>query len=110
MRLPRLESWPDNGARHLGHRHAAAPRWSPREFVQTVAGVAALGSTPGTGLLRPSWLLADSAVAPVPIPGGSPAIAELAGRLFHVYGPAPEGSEGADPPNSEPATITDFNG
>jgi hypothetical protein len=51
--------------------------------------------------------LGHGAVTPVPIPGGSPAIAELAGGLFHVYGP---GAEGVDPPDAEPITITDFDG
>jgi hypothetical protein len=40
---------------------------------------------------------------PLPIPGGSP----LLGGAYHVYGP---GFPDFDPPDSEPATITNFNG
>ena len=39
--------------------------------------------------------------APVPIPGGSPAL----GGSYHVFGPA-----AFDPIDAEPITITDFNG
>jgi hypothetical protein len=47
----------------------------------------------------------QTAGTPNPIPGGSPVIASRFGSLFHVYGPG-----GADPPDAEPATITDFDG
>jgi hypothetical protein len=53
--------------------------------------------------LRPASAFSGSS-APVPIPGGSPAL----GGSFHVFGPTPDGS--FDPIDAEPATITDFNG
>jgi hypothetical protein len=75
-----------------------------RAFLYGMAGTGigiALGIRPRVGAI------AQGGVAPVPISGGSPAIAELGGQLFHVYGP---GAEGFDPPDSEPITITDFDG
>jgi hypothetical protein len=110
MRIPTAAAGQGLAVRHDSHQHVLSQPRSRRWFVQSAAGVGAAGVAIGAGLIRPSWLLADSAAAPVPIPGGSPGIAEFAGRLFHVYGPGPEGVEGLDPPNSEPATITDFSG
>jgi len=111
MHLPPIEVWPDAALVHRGHHHHPWRQlWSRRRFVRTATGLTAVGTAIGTGLLRPRWLGADSAVPPVPIPGGSPGIAELAGREFHVYAPGPAGAEGFDPPDSEPATITDFSG
>jgi hypothetical protein len=43
--------------------------------------------------------------APVPIPSGSPGL----GGFYHVFGPGPP-APGSDPIDSEPATITNFNG
>lgn len=78
------------------------PRLSRRQFGRTLAGTAALGSVLATGLLKPAPAAADS-LAPVPIPGGTPAL----GGQFHVFGP---GSIPTDPVDAEPITITNFNG
>jgi hypothetical protein len=111
MHLPPIEVWPGAGAVHRGHHHPRHQPWTRRQVVQSVTGLTAVGAAVGMGLLRPRRLDADAAVPPAPIPGGSAAIAQLAGRLFHVYGPGPEGAEDAvDPPDAEPSTITDFNG
>ena len=110
MQIPPASAWWGDAAHHAGHQHILSQPRSRRSFVQSAAGLTAAGVALGTGLIRPGWLLADGTVPPVPIPGGSPGIAELTGRLFHVYGPGPEGVEGLDPPDSEPSTITDFSG
>ena len=56
-----------------------------------------------TSPISPRLSLAKAAgqAAPVPIPGGTPAL----GGAFHVWAPA-----AADSVDAEPATITDFNG
>ena len=83
---------------------------SRRRFFRTAGGAAAMGVAL-TALDLPTPALAHGTHAPVPIPGGSLAIQELAGgQLFHVYGPTPAGPASLDPPDAEPATITDFNG
>jgi hypothetical protein len=111
MQLPPIETWPGIGVADRGHHHPRHQHWTRRRFVQTATGLTAVSAAIGTGLLRPRGLLADSSVPPMPISGGSPAIAQLAGQLFHVYGPGPEGADFAiDPPDAEPSTITDFNG
>jgi hypothetical protein len=72
---------------------------SRRSFVRTTAGVVA-GAALGSGIIRPSAAHAFATSDPVPIPGGTP----LLGGGFHVYAP------GGDPIDSDPITITDFNG
>jgi hypothetical protein len=76
---------------------------SRRRFIRTAAGAAAAGYAIGGGFLSRTPLLARAGADPVPIPGGSP----LLGGGFHIYGP---GFPDFDPPDSEPSTITDFNG
>jgi hypothetical protein len=78
-------------------------RTSRRHFVQTTATVVGAGSLVGTGLWRPALAASTKSRDPRPIPDGSP----LLGGAFHVYGP---GLPNFDPPDSEPATVTDFKG
>src|SRR5205823_5749079 len=93
---------------HALGRDGAMPR---RQFFRTAAGVASAGAILGVGLQRPGLAWAQGSHQPIPIPGGSPAIQELAGQLFHIFGPGPEGLEGAlDPVDAEPSSITDFSG
>src|SRR6187549_2183152 len=75
-------------------RRAAQTR---RQFLGAAAGAAglALGWSPGLARAGPGG-------DPVPIPGGF----EIAGTLFHAFGP---GFFGA-PPDQEPSSITHFNG
>jgi len=58
----------------------------------------------GSGVLQPRTVHALAPDAPVPIPGGTPAL----GGAFHLYGPTPDGS--FDPIDAEPSLITNFNG
>src|SRR5215831_12691519 len=89
---------------------------SRRQFVGSAAGsfaaAAGLGSLLAacgraddgflTSPISPQLSLAKAAqAAPVPIPGGTPAL----GGGFHVWAPA-----AVDSIDAEPATITDFNG
>ena len=108
MQLPSPHLWSGSGFVHGRHRHLWQEPWSRRRLMQSAAGGAALVTLAGR-LARSSAALADSSVPPIPIPGGSPGIEQLAGRLFHVYGPGPEGV-GIDPIDAEPSTITDFSG
>jgi hypothetical protein len=80
-----------------------------RRFARTAAGTAALGGALGSGLLK-SGLAKESpssspipSFAPVPIPGGTPAL----NGFYHFFGPA---SGTGDPPDAEPSTITNLNG
>jgi hypothetical protein len=79
--------------------------WKRRAFLSGLAV-----ATAGLALGERGWrrVAAQDAISPLPIPGGSPGIAELGGTLFHVYGPGTDA--GGDPPDAEPITITDFNG
>jgi len=70
---------------------------SRRQFARTAAG-SALAATVGSRLWTPSRVEAAS-FAPVPIPGGTPAL----GGAYHVFGPA-----AFDPPDAEPATINNL--
>ena len=70
---------------------------SRRQFARTAAG-SAIAATVGSRLWTPSPVEAAS-FAPVPIPGGTPAL----GGAYHVFGPA-----AFDPPDAEPATITNL--
>jgi len=71
---------------------------SRRQFARTVAG-GTLAAAVGSRLWTPSQAEAAS-FAPVPIPGGSPAL----GGAYHVFGPA-----AFDPIDAEPVTITNLN-
>jgi hypothetical protein len=80
-----------------------------RQFARTAAGSAALGGALGLGLFK-SGLAKESpssspipSFAPVPIPGGTPAL----NGFYHFFGPA---SGTGDPPDAEPSTITNLNG
>ena len=70
---------------------------SRRQFARTAAG-SAFAATVGSRLWTPSAVEAAS-FAPVPIPGGTPAL----GGAYHVFGPA-----AFDPADAEPATITNL--
>ena len=71
---------------------------SRRQFARTAAG-SAFAAAVGSGLWNPRMAEAAS-FAPVPIPGGSPAL----GGAYHVFGPA-----AFDPIDAEPITITNLN-
>ena len=71
---------------------------SRRQFALTAAG-SAFAAAIGSELWNPSLVEAAS-FAPVPIPGGSPAL----GGAYHVFGPA-----AFDPIDAEPITITNLN-
>ena len=71
---------------------------SRRQFARTAAG-SAVAAAVGTRLWMPRRVEAAS-FAPVPIPGGTPAL----GGAYHVFGPA-----AFDPADAEPATITNLN-
>jgi hypothetical protein len=80
---------------------------SRRHFARTTAGAAAFGVALGSEVSEehvPHRMRYPWTFAPVPIPSGSPGI----GGFYHVFGPSPV--EGGDPIDSEPATITNFNG
>ncbi len=72
---------------------------SRRRFTGAATGLALAGAI-GTHLGMPRPVNAAS-FAPVPIPGGSPAL----GGAYHLFGPA-----AIDPVDAEPITITNFNG
>lgn len=90
------------------HAHDHQHGISRRRFVQTAAGLTALGVGMGSRLAAPGGA---TAAAPgggdvLPISGGSVAIqTAFGGKLFHVYGPP-----GADSPDSDPATVGNFSG
>jgi hypothetical protein len=71
---------------------------SRRQFARTAAG-SAFAAAVGSRLWTTSLVEAAS-FAPVPIPGGSPAL----GGAYHVFGPA-----AFDPIDAEPVTITNLN-
>ena len=89
--------------RHPRQAHVWQHAMSRRQFMRKAAGVAAVGTVLGAGVLRPGQAKAHQAHEPVPIPGGTPVF----GGDFYVFGP---GFPGFDPPDAEPSTITDFNG
>ena len=76
---------------------------SRRSFLRTTASAVTAGAIVGAGFVPPAFANAKKHAHPLPIPGGTPVL----GGGFHVYGP---GAAGLDPPDSEPATITDFRG
>jgi hypothetical protein len=88
--------------------HAAVRQFrsavSRRQFARTVAGTAAIGTTLASGAQMPEGTPWRWSFAPVPIPGGLPAL----GGYYHVFGPGP--TAGSDPIDAEPATITNFDG
>jgi hypothetical protein len=82
------------------------PCMTRRQFAGTAAGTALFGGALGAGFLKPA-LASNWSFAPVPIPGGTPAL----GGFYHVFGPSPmtEGM-GGDPIDAEPITITNLDG
>ena len=91
-----LASAPDSTHRDIPPRRLPVPV-SRRQFARTAAG-SALAAAVGARLWAPSLVEAAS-FAPVPIPGGSPAL----GGAYHVFGPA-----AFDPIDAEPVTITNL--
>jgi hypothetical protein len=79
---------------------------SRRQFLKRT-GAVLLGATLGTALGSKIWPVSLASAhnnhEPVHIPGGTP----LLGGGFHLFGP---GFPNFDPPDAEPASITDFNG
>ena len=71
---------------------------SRRHFARTVAGSAFASAI--LARLGSASLVKAASFAPVPIPGGTPAL----GGAYHVFGPA-----AFDPADAEPATITNLN-
>ena len=72
---------------------------SRRRFARTAAGTAFVGAI-GSRLWKPARAEAAT-FAPVPIPGGTPAL----GGSYHVFAPA-----ALDPIDAEPATINNMDG
>src|SRR5262249_5368966 len=77
---------------------ATRPPVSRRRFIGTGLGTLAVGAVVGRQLLRPQAVYAAGS-DPIPVPG-SPVVTP-----FHVWAPA-----AFDPPDAEPATITNFSG
>src|SRR5258708_35453587 len=91
-----LTSFPDSTHHDIPARRVPVPV-SRRQFARTAAG-SAFAAAVGSKLFAPSLVQAAS-FAPVPIPGGTPAL----GGAYHVFGPA-----AFDPIDAEPATITNL--
>jgi hypothetical protein len=83
-----------------GNVRRPATKMTRRQFGRAAAGTAALGGALGSGLFRPALADTRASFAPVPIPGGSPAL----GGSFHVFGP-----NAIDPIDAEPITINNLN-
>lgn len=107
MNLRALPAWkaasltavPDSTHHDISTRRLPVPV-SRRQFARTAAGTAfAAAAAVGSKLWTPSLVEAAS-FAPVPIPGGTPAL----GGAYHVFGPA-----AFDPIDAEPVTITNLN-
>ena len=92
-----LTSVPDSAHHGIPVRRPSAPV-SRRQFARTAAG-SAFAAAVASRLWTPSLAEAAS-FAPVPIPGGSPAL----GGAYHVFGPA-----AFDPIDAEPVTINNIN-
>ena len=88
--------------RDTGSGRQHRPCMTRRDFALTATGTAVFGSALGAGFLKPA-LASNWSFAPVPIPGGSPAL----GGFYHVFGPA---SGLPDPIDAEPSTITNLDG
>jgi hypothetical protein len=85
-------------------RIAAPPGLSRRRFLKTTGATVAAGAAIGSQLLRPSTVHA-AGDDPLPLPGGSLG-------PFHVFAPyrLDDPNLQLDPPDAEPATITNFDG
>src|ERR1700747_3606025 len=104
MNFPALPGWKSTnltGIANSTHHDIPARRlpvpMSRRQLARTAAGSAFVAAV-GSRLWTPSLVEAAS-FAPVPIPGGSPAL----GGSYHVFGPA-----AFDPVDAEPVTITNL--
>ena len=105
MNIRRLRGWkpnslatvPDSTIHDIPRLRLPVPV-SRRQFARTAAG-SAFAAAVGSGFFAPNLVRASS-FAPVPIPGGTPAL----GGAYHVFGPA-----AFDPVDAEPATITNLN-
>jgi hypothetical protein len=110
MNLRAISDWEatsrttDHGSSNSTLDHQLRTPVSRRNFVRTVAGTAALGTTLGSGPQIPERARSRWSFAPVPIPGGTPTL----GGFYHLFGPSP--AAGGDPIDAEPATITNFDG
>jgi hypothetical protein len=91
-----LTSVPDSTHHDIPARRLPVPV-SRRQFARTAAG-GAFAAAVAARLWTPGPVEAAS-FAPVPIPGGTPAL----GGAYHVFGPA-----AFDPIDAEPATITNL--
>src|SRR5258707_13163998 len=91
-----LTSFPDSTHHDIPARRFPVPV-SRRQFARTAAG-SAFAAAVGSRLWTPSLVEAAS-FAPVPIPGGTPAL----GGAYHVFGPA-----AFDPSDAEPPTINNL--
>ena len=105
MNFRALADWKASGLTRIHEpiQNAGPTPMSRRRFAHAAAGTAFAGAV-GSRLWRPERAEAAS-FAPVPIPGGTPAL----GGSYHVFGPAPAGT-GGDPIDAEPSTITNLNG
>jgi len=109
LRHARISTLEPNPVSHPGGGSLLRDPISRRTFFRA-GGAAAVGAA-ARAFALPAHGFAQPGYQPVPIPGGSLAIQEIAGgQLFHVYGPSPAGPAALDLPEAEPATITDFNG
>jgi len=105
MNFPALLGWKSTSLTSIAtltHHDIPARRlpvpMSRRQFARTAAG-SAFAAAVASRLWTPSLVEAAS-FAPVPIPGGSPAL----GGAYHVFAPAV-----FDPIDAEPITITNLN-
>ena len=89
-------SVPDSTHHEIPTRQLPGPV-SRRKFARTAAG-SAVAAAVGYSLWSPSLIEAGS-FAPVPIPGGTPAL----GGAYHVFAPG-----AFDPIDAEPITITNL--
>ena len=89
-----------------GHTHSLPRMWSRRGFLQSAAGVTALGAAVGSGLLRPP---AAAAAGPgIGLVEPIPTTAEFfPGVESHVQAP-PDPNFGG--PSADPATVYNFEG
>jgi hypothetical protein len=100
MSLRAIAAW--RAANHgVGAAHQRHQSMTRRQFARAATGTAVLGSAFSASLFRPALADTRASFAPVPIPGGSPAL----GGSFHVFGP-----NSIDPIDAEPITITNFDG
>lgn len=67
-----------------------------RQFARKAADATLMGAALSAGLWNPAMAQGHKSKAPVPIPGGTPAL----GGGFHVFGPTADGS--FDPIDAEP--------